>query len=72
MNSTERRSEVKATWVRLTREMEIPKVSRSDDSSGAFTTRPPGPGGAPPYQRGGDEEREVGVRPRSWNHQKVV
>ena len=39
MNSTERRSEVKASWARFTRAMEMPKVRSSEDSSGASTTR---------------------------------
>jgi hypothetical protein len=37
--STERRSAVKASWARFTRAMEIPKVRRSEESSGASTTR---------------------------------
>ena len=39
MNSTERRSEVKASWAKFTRAMEMPKVRSSEDSSGASTTR---------------------------------
>ena len=39
MYSTERRSEVKASWARFTSAIEIPKVSSSEDSSGASTTR---------------------------------
>jgi hypothetical protein len=39
MNSTARRSEVNASWARFTSAIEIPKVSRSEDSSGASTTR---------------------------------
>src|SRR6266542_19064 len=38
--STERRSEVNASWARLTMAMDTPKVSSSEDSSGASTTRP--------------------------------
>jgi hypothetical protein len=38
-NSTERRSEVKASWAMFTRAIEMPKVRRSEDSSGASTTR---------------------------------
>src|SRR5262249_42225567 len=38
-NSTARRSDVKASWARLTRAMEIPKVRSNEDSSGASTTR---------------------------------
>ena len=37
--STERRSEVNASWARFTSAMETPKVSSSEDSSGASTTR---------------------------------
>src|SRR5262245_56481292 len=37
--STERRSEVKASWARFTSPMATPKVRSSDDSSGASTTR---------------------------------
>ena len=37
--STERRSEVNASWARLTSAIETPKVSRSEESSGASTTR---------------------------------
>src|SRR4030065_248072 len=41
-NSTERRSEVKASWVTFTRPMEMPKVRRSEESSGGGTTRDTG------------------------------
>src|SRR3990172_8410675 len=37
--STDRTSEVKASWARLTRAMDTPNVSSSEDSSGASTTR---------------------------------
>ena len=37
--STVRRLEVKASWVRFTSAIEMPKVSRSEESSGAPTTR---------------------------------
>jgi len=37
--STERRSEVKRSWARLTSAIETPKVSSSEESSGASTTR---------------------------------
>ena len=39
MNSTARRAEGHASWARFTSAIEIPKVSRSEDSSGASTTR---------------------------------
>src|SRR5256886_2795791 len=37
--STERRSEVKRSWARFTSAIETPKVSSSEESSGASTTR---------------------------------
>src|SRR5262245_45534772 len=39
MNSTALRSDVKASWARLTRAIDTPNVSNSDDSSGASMTR---------------------------------
>src|SRR5262245_46632268 len=38
-NSTERRSEVKASCARFTSAIETPNMSSSEDSSGASTTR---------------------------------
>ena len=39
MNSTARRSDVNASWARLTMAIEMPNVRSSEDSSGASTTR---------------------------------
>src|SRR3990172_6637773 len=75
-NSTERTSELKAYWVTLTRAIEIPNVRRSEESSGASTTRCTIERWrkAPSRNMSGMETRSdrYGLIPRSWNHQKVV
>src|SRR6266545_1556710 len=74
--STERRSEVNASWARLTSAMDTPKVSSSEDSSGASTTRPTSvPCSARPTRNstGMDTSRErYGLSHSQWKSQKVV
>src|SRR3972149_6388281 len=73
-NSTERTSELKAYWVTLTSAIEIPNVRRSEESSGASTTRCPIErwGRAPSRNMSGMETRSErdGLIPRRGDHQK--
>src|SRR6267142_2939122 len=74
--STERRSEVKASWARFTSAIEKPKVSSSDESSGASTTRRTRKrcSATPTRKRSGiDISRErYGLRLIYWKSQNVV
>src|SRR6267142_2666216 len=74
--STERRSEVKASWARFTSAIETPKVSSSDESSGASTTRRTRKrcSATPTRKRSGiDTSRErYGLRLIYWKSQNVV
>ena len=74
--STERRSEVNASWARLTSAIDTPKVSRSEESSGASTTRRTRKRwSASPTRKSSGIDRRIeryGLRPKRWKSQKVV
>src|SRR5712691_6205282 len=74
--STERRSEVKASCAMFTSAIETPKVSSSEESSGASTTRRTSNhcSSTPITKSSGMDTRSerYGFRPSQWKSQKVV